>query len=1034
MKCPQCGSENTDDSRFCKSCATPLPASQPTPPLFTETLETASQELVTGSLFAGRYQIIEELGRGGMGRVYRALDKKLNEEVALKLVRPEIAADRPTLERFHNELKLARKISHPSVGRMYELMEEAGTHFITMEYVPGQDLRGLIRQTGQLTAGKAITIGKEICEGLVEAHKQGIVHRDLKPSNIIIDRSGDARIMDFGIARSMAVKSRTGAGVMIGTPEYMSPEQVEGKEVDERSDLYSLGIILYEMLTGRVPFAGDTPFTVGMKHKGETPKNPKLLNPNIPDELSGVVLKCLEKDKTRRFQSATELRAELERLERGLPATEKARPSAPATSRQITVSFNPRKLVIPAAVILVIVAAMVVIFSVLPGRKPAPPASGKPTIAVVNFENKTGDSDLDKWSTGIRDLLITDLAQSKFMDVLSDSDIYGILRGFGLAETSTYSTADLVKIADAGGAQYTVNGSFLKAGDDIIINATCQKPHSRDVISPIQLTCRGFGEITVKIDEMTRRIKADLNLTQTQIESDIDQNIGEISTPNAEAWAYYVESRRYHFREEPQKAIPLLQKALSLDPEFIMASRALGSAYFNIGEFSEHRENFARTLELIQKHPERISDRDRYFIEQDYYAFAMPEQEWGKSLEAGRKLLALYPDHPFGNYEIGVVYSDIEDWDEALRYYEKSVRARSRFASTYTSMAEAYRAKNDPARAQEILERYLREVENTASGHQDLAYHYMSKNRFDLAGRELETAETLAPDDWANHSFRGDLLFLRGDLVGAEAKYRPLLEEKLPVARYYGCFGLSNLLLLEGRYAEIKKTFGPLIEEWRSTGVGEGEWNGRFAVAYSAWRSGRPAEAVDECQRAYSVDAGRWDLAYKRRTLHLKGFVYLGSRQIDEAEKTAGELKVLIETGLNRKAMRLYDHLMGAIELARNDTPKALDFLERAVQSLPYGRFEKNAWFIDTLAEAYMRAGDWAKARENYEHITALTTGRLTYADVYSRSFYHLGQIDEKLGDKARARENYEKFLDLRKNADPGLPDVADAKRRLAAL
>ena len=228
MKCPSCQTDNPSDSKFCKECATPLPSSRPSPPLVTETMETAHEELTTGTLFAGRYQIIEELGRGGMGRVYRALDKKLNEEVALKLVRPEIAADRSALERFHTELKLARRISHPHVGRMYELMEEKGSHFITMEYVPGQDLRGLIRQTGQLTMGKALAIGKEIAEGLGEAHKQGIVHRDLKPSNIIIDRAGSARILDFGIARSMGAKSRTGAGVMIGTPEYMSPEQVEG--------------------------------------------------------------------------------------------------------------------------------------------------------------------------------------------------------------------------------------------------------------------------------------------------------------------------------------------------------------------------------------------------------------------------------------------------------------------------------------------------------------------------------------------------------------------------------------------------------------------------------------------------------------------------------------------------------------------------------------------------------------------------------------------------------------------------------------
>jgi len=387
MKCPVCRTDNPPDSKFCKECATPLPTSRLSPPLVTETLETVREELTTGTLFAGRYQIIEELGHGGMGRVYRALDKKLNEEVALKLVRPEIAADRSTLERFHNELKLARKISHPHVGRMYELMEEKGAHFITMEYVPGQDLRALIRQTGQLTVGKAIAIGKDICEGLAEAHKQGVVHRDerqaLFPSNIIIDRAGNARIMDFGIARSLAVKSRTGAGVMIGTPEYMSPEQVEGKEVDARSDIYSLGIILYEMLTARVPFEGDTPFTVGVKQKSEIPKNPKAINPNIPDDLGGVILKSLEKDPSKRYQSAGDVRAELERVEKGLPTTERVAPERvtptrkPLTSKEITVKFQTKKIIIPAlAVVAVIAAAIYFIVRSRPAKPPALSTSG----------------------------------------------------------------------------------------------------------------------------------------------------------------------------------------------------------------------------------------------------------------------------------------------------------------------------------------------------------------------------------------------------------------------------------------------------------------------------------------------------------------------------------------------------------------------------------------------------------------------------------------------------------------------------------
>ncbi|GAI84985.1 unnamed protein product, partial [marine sediment metagenome] len=197
------------------------------------------------------------LGKGGMGKVYKAHDTEIKEQVALKLLKPEIASDEKTIERFRNEIRLARKIAHKNVGRMYDLGKAEGSYFISMEYVSGQDLKGLIRQSRQLTVGTTISIAKQVCGGLAEAHRLGIAHRDLKPSNIMIDKDGNARIMDFGIARSLKAKGITGPGVMIGTPEYMSPEQVEGKEVDQRSDIYSLGVILYEMVTGQVPFEGD---------------------------------------------------------------------------------------------------------------------------------------------------------------------------------------------------------------------------------------------------------------------------------------------------------------------------------------------------------------------------------------------------------------------------------------------------------------------------------------------------------------------------------------------------------------------------------------------------------------------------------------------------------------------------------------------------------------------------------------------------------------------------------------------------------
>ena len=577
MKCPKCQTANPEDSRFCNHCATPLPPSGDISGLHTKTLQVPVIELARGSTFASRYEFIEELGKGGMGRVYKVFDNKVKEEVALKLLNPDIASDERTITRFSNELKFARKISHKNVCRMFDLNEEEGTHYITMEYVPGEDLKSMLRMTKQLSVGTAISLTKQVCGGLAEAHKLGVIHRDLKPSNIMIDREGKVRIMDFGIARSAESKGITRAGRMVGTPEYMSPEQVDGVEADQRSDVYSLGAILFEMVTGVQPFDGESSLSIALKHKTEPTPDPRELKEQISKELSRVIMKCMEKDKEKRYQSAEELLFDLTMIEKGLSSTELEIPKKKPKTEKIDLTRWKKPLLYGASIFLAAVLITLGILYLLGSRRAID------SIAVLPFENIHADPNTEYLSDGITERIISKLAQlPQLKKVIARSSVF---RYKG-------QQIDPQVIGRELGVDAVLVSRMSRRGDELTISVELMRVSDNSHIWGSNYT-RNITEIFTVQEEITNSITDNLQLSLTGEEV---ERMTRRYTENSEAFVAYSKGRYFwnkRTEEDLWKAIDYFEQALRLDPNYAHAYTGLSQAYLLLPEYGTYPPNEA---------------------------------------------------------------------------------------------------------------------------------------------------------------------------------------------------------------------------------------------------------------------------------------------------------------------------------------------------------------------------------------------------------------------------------------------------------
>ena len=656
IECPFCGTPNRDEASHCVRCHAPLhdlnsqetlgdaaapedwsveTASKPSPP-------AASEELAPGTLLAGRYEILQLLGRGGMGAVYKARDKELDRLVAVKLIRPELARSPEMLRRFKQELILARQVTHKNVIRIFDLGQSDGTKFITMDFVEGQDLRALLRKRGKLPPAEAAKIMLQICRALEAAHAEHVIHRDLKPQNIMLGENGRVYVMDFGIARSAHVPGMTQTGALMGTPEYMSPEQARGEKLDERSDIFSLGVVFYEILTGKSPYPSDTPLATLWKRMHEPVTPPSQLERDLPPALDAIVVKALETVPENRFGSAREMAHQLE-IWLG-PSAESSAIFLPAPR---TASYWKWA---SAALGVLLITAMVA-FRIKGPAKP-PPAQAPVSVLVADFANATGDSIFDET---LEPPLSVALEDASFITSFNRNQAKKIAAQLQPGTSLEETTARLVGVRE--GIKFVVAGLIRKKSNGYEVRARALEATTGKILIEVDETADSKKGILGAVDKIAARVRRALGDT-TPVSAQLAAS-DAYTTSSLEAAHAYAEAQNLQWAGKWEEAIPLYEQAIQFDPNLGRAYAGLAATSADMGR----RKDAEKYYQLAFAHIDRMSDREKYRTRGGYY---LANREPRRAMEEYSSLVEQFPSEIGGYSNLAMAYFYLRDMPRAL--------------------------------------------------------------------------------------------------------------------------------------------------------------------------------------------------------------------------------------------------------------------------------------------------------------------------------------------------------------------------------